>query len=395
MGEMMREAIDCNNKRRVVVTCVAILISSHFSQWSVAQDQDTSTVTTETTANTAGGGTAIIQFLPVQPANGTSYPSHVQIVGNRFILDGGPVRLWFDLFVSEWADTGLLVSKVQIVIDPSSYSNGSGVDLIIPTDDCSSHDDCVTSLGSGSTCTGFGTSTAPNFCGNGCCRPGFVDQDKLNWVDDSCNPTSWGLPLVSTSSTEFVYGPHCDLGCSAKADCGNLYYYGTLAVDIPPDAVGTYFINILPTPSTFITTFSGTTIPYIYFVPTIEIPLVQCCDTNLTCVSDVITGKQCQNLDPNNFYTSTKTCDNACICLDTDDDGTCDMHESCPLDPNKTEPGLCGCGVDESIDEDNNGVPDCAEQVNIPAVSHWGLVIMALLLLITGTIYHERKQSYQ
>jgi len=31
--------------------------------------------------------------------------------------------------------------------------------------------------------------------------------------------------------------------------------------------------------------------------------------------------------------------------LDTDDDGTPDIDDDCPLDPNKTAPGINGCGV--------------------------------------------------
>ena len=36
-----------------------------------------------------------------------------------------------------------------------------------------------------------------------------------------------------------------------------------------------------------------------------------------------------------------------------DTDGTGDVCDGCPDDPDKIEPGLCGCGVpDEDIDED-------------------------------------------
>ena len=35
-------------------------------------------------------------------------------------------------------------------------------------------------------------------------------------------------------------------------------------------------------------------------------------------------------------------------CTDTDADGTCDENDLCPLDPEKSEPGNCGCGVPET-----------------------------------------------
>ena len=47
------------------------------------------------------------------------------------------------------------------------------------------------------------------------------------------------------------------------------------------------------------------------------------------------------------------------ICMgDLDSDGVDGACEDCPLDPLKTESGLCGCGVADT-DSDSDGVPDC------------------------------------
>jgi hypothetical protein len=54
---------------------------------------------------------------------------------------------------------------------------------------------------------------------------------------------------------------------------------------------------------------------------------------------------------------------------DTDGDGVGDSCESCPLDPNKTEPGVCGCGVSD-VDTDSDGVLDCND--NCPVDSNAG-----------------------
>ena len=87
---------------------------------------------------------------------------------------------------------------------------------------------------------------------------------------------------------------------------------------------------------------------------------------------------------------------------DADNDGTFDCFDECPLDPLKTQPGACGCGVgeadsdadtvpncfdvcagdDDRIDLDHNGTPDCTQ--SIPTVSVWGLVVLALLLLVAA-----------
>ena len=48
-------------------------------------------------------------------------------------------------------------------------------------------------------------------------------------------------------------------------------------------------------------------------------------------------------------------CDNR---IDSDGDGTPDCTDNCENDPNKTEPGDCGCGVADT-DTDGDGVLDC------------------------------------
>ena len=112
-------------------------------------------------------------------------------------------------------------------------------------------------------------------------------------------------------------------------------------------------------------------------------------------------------LDPN------KVLPGVCGCgvsdADSDGDGVEDCREECPFDADKLEPGMCGCGVadddtdgdtivdcldqcpglDDRIDSDHNGVPDCFER--IPAVSTWGVIVLALLLLTAGKIAFGRQ----
>ena len=38
-----------------------------------------------------------------------------------------------------------------------------------------------------------------------------------------------------------------------------------------------------------------------------------------------------------------------------------DCADECPFDPYKTEPGDCGCGVDD-VDTDSDGIPDCNDE---------------------------------
>lgn len=39
--------------------------------------------------------------------------------------------------------------------------------------------------------------------------------------------------------------------------------------------------------------------------------------------------------------------------------------EDCPDDPNKSEPGICGCGVSDEIDTDHDGTPDCIDYITV------------------------------
>jgi hypothetical protein len=45
---------------------------------------------------------------------------------------------------------------------------------------------------------------------------------------------------------------------------------------------------------------------------------------------------------------------------DSDGDGVVDCLDDCPLDPNKTEPGVCGCGTADD-DSDGDGAADCVD----------------------------------
>jgi hypothetical protein len=46
--------------------------------------------------------------------------------------------------------------------------------------------------------------------------------------------------------------------------------------------------------------------------------------------------------------------------VDSDGDGVGDCNDGCPADPDKVEPGDCGCGAPD-LDENNNGISDCLE----------------------------------
>jgi hypothetical protein len=109
-----------------------------------------------------------------------------------------------------------------------------------------------------------------------------------------------------------------------------------------------------------------------------------------------------------NLYTATY--------LDSDGDGVHDWSDSCLNDPEKTEPGICGCGIPDTdtdgdgvydcddncpdisnsdqTDSDNNGIGDaCENMYSVPGLSE--LFIPLFLLLAVLGILSVRKSQVQ
>ncbi len=96
------------------------------------------------------------------------------------------------------------------------------------------------------------------------------------------------------------------------------------------------------------------------------------CDSGRDCLEDctcpdgmvpnglsgcMVVGDQCP-------YDPDKTEPGVCGCgtadTDTDGDGTPDCNDDCPNDADKTDPGVCGCGVID-VDSDGDGTYNCKE----------------------------------
>ncbi len=98
--------------------------------------------------------------------------------------------------------------------------------------------------------------------------------------------------------------------------------------------------------------------------------------------------------------------------VDSDGDTVLDCDDGCPNDAGKIEPGACGCGVadtdsdgdtvpdchdqcpgeDDLPDSDGDGIPDCI-MAPVPAVSSWGLLILALMLLVGAKTYLRLRRA--
>ncbi|HNM70640.1 MAG TPA: hypothetical protein PKG57_13370, partial [Flavobacteriales bacterium] len=78
------------------------------------------------------------------------------------------------------------------------------------------------------------------------------------------------------------------------------------------------------------------------------------CDMSDNCVNDSNVDQD--DTDGDGIGDVCDPCDDNGV--DTDNDGTADCNELCPLDPAKTAPGICGCGVADD-DSDTDGTADC------------------------------------
>jgi hypothetical protein len=70
------------------------------------------------------------------------------------------------------------------------------------------------------------------------------------------------------------------------------------------------------------------------------------------------TGDACDGCPDDPDKTEPGICGCGVADDDTDGDGTADCNDGCPDDPDKTEPGICGCGVADD-DTDGDGTADC------------------------------------
>ena len=88
------------------------------------------------------------------------------------------------------------------------------------------------------------------------------------------------------------------------------------------------------------------------------------CRAEATCGNGIVEeGEEC---DGGKYCGADRNCvsgyvpdpQNPGFCVaDSDGDGTPDYMDGCPDDPNKTDPGICGCGVPDT-DSDGDGTPD-------------------------------------
>lgn len=212
------------------------------------------------------------------------------------------------------------------------------------------------------------------------CPPGTFCLNNPEWpfpiVTDEVPCWDWEEPLEWP-----VWCGTTHPGACVSDQPGWSAYGGTLIVDVPPAAAGTYTLAFVPAPEeTFLHDCTGTNIS----------------GTTLT-VGEISIGGACCLSDGSCSLATAFDCELAggtwvaSLCEgDADDDG---VDEACgEAESNDSD----GDGIDDSNDQcpgvdDLVFAPECAGA--IPTVSNWGLAILAMALLVIGKVYYGRRGS--
>ncbi|MHC4698755.1 MAG: DUF4215 domain-containing protein, partial [Planctomycetota bacterium] len=219
------------------------------------------------------------------------------------------------------------------------------------------------------------------------------------------------VSVVATSTYDYAWlGASAD--CAGDPDGGaTKFYVGTLLLEVPLDARGTYNVRFIVYPAfTMLNECWGVSIEGLVASPgQITIPSGRCCSSigvGSTVCEDGLYATECDTRPGPHAFAPLETCSGSevpdcnangipdeCDVIagdcnangipdecdvdsggsedcngsgtpdecepDSDGDGAIDECDGCPFDPNKIEPGRCGCGVDDHADSDGDGVPDC------------------------------------
>jgi hypothetical protein len=128
-------------------------------------------------------------------------------VGNEIFLHEVPQLVTLEIYVSGWFPS--LLKALQATVDSAGYSNGVGGTLVP-----------------------LGWPGSPE---DGC----FIDTGRANYVFDGMS----AIDAVSTADLDYIWGATLLFG--EKADDDQTYYLGTLILEVPIDASGTYTIGFL------------------------------------------------------------------------------------------------------------------------------------------------------
>jgi len=220
------------------------------------------------------------------------------------------------------------------------------------------------------------------------------------------------MPFVSTGTPDYGWGA---ASYTCAHDDRTIKYGGTLLVEVPVGARGTYHVDFIDDTDFTLLTDCGS----LFIIPRNVMPAqISIGPGFVDCNGNGVPDDFDPDTDGDGVIDDCDGCPDdrrkiepgLCGCgvdddADRDGDGTPDCVDQCPDDANKTEPGLCGCGRDDFADSDVDGVPDCFDQCPgvsdsvfapdctnaIPTLSRWGVIVTSLLLMVAAKIHFGRR----
>lgn len=153
------------------------------------------------------------------------------ISGDQMVVSPGD-RVFLDIRLANWdadLDGSPKLFAWQVNIDATGFTSGAAGFLEPARQPCSTQEECIASLGPGSTCGEF---FGPNLC-----EPGMIDLSRPDYVFFQ----RLNFAAVDTAHPNFRYASVAP--DNPATDSGASVYAGTLVLDVSPDAVGTFTVS--------------------------------------------------------------------------------------------------------------------------------------------------------
>jgi hypothetical protein len=303
----------------------------------------------------AGGGTAIITLQPVAPKTqpASNYPAGSSIVGQTLTLGSVPARVWIEVLSTGWAPETLKTIQVTISatdteMDGGGYFGssadcagvaGNGGDLFPAQQACLVNADCRPTIsglagpcgvGEPSRCVVWdGLSPGNYFPAGRWCEPGFQDKCDAEWGASGIAATA----AVDISSLNYRYGFAAEPGETPPDFAPS--YDGTLVLDVPANAKGTYEIDTDET-QTFIQNPSANNIPLAEIRSAFIVVACGSCCTNLGPGTSICTpgvsAAECQALPTTNTHVFRADTDCSVACPACTANSDCNDNDACTQD---------------------------------------------------------------
>ncbi|RME41177.1 MAG: hypothetical protein D6788_01805, partial [Planctomycetota bacterium] len=274
-----------------------------------------------------------------------------QVAGDQIFLDTPGQRVVLEIRIFGWdpdLDGTPQLKSWQTVLDSSGYSSGLRGTLGPAVQSCTTTSDCTAALGNGSLC---------DQAGGTLCGAGFIDTARPDFVYAS---PAFALPAVDLSTLDYRWGA---VVLSAPVpDDGTAKYAGTLVVDVPADAMGTFTLGLKVESSQMLDENSALILPLTTFPARITI---RCqsdtdCDDGSACTADSCDANgECVNTPL--FDPATQCCDPVSGMVQTIDDGNDCTTDVCDAATGNVthDPLPAGTACGDPTQTECNGADTC------------------------------------